>query len=163
MKFIITFFLLLCPWCYQSKPPIEAPIKTPIQVVHNLSPLFTIVNQKRKEAGLKEFKYNPKLELSAKLKATHMIENDYWSHDAPNGTKPWYFFKQAGYHYSTAGENLAKDFSSDEDVVQAWMDSPAHRENILGNYKEMGIYSIECGLQGKSTTLIVQHFGSERN
>ncbi|MDP1710228.1 MAG: CAP domain-containing protein, partial [bacterium] len=60
-----------------------------------------------------------------------------------------------------AGENLARDFCSAGATVDAWMNSPTHRENMLSeNYKEIGIGVLEGNLAGADTTLVVQFFGS---
>jgi hypothetical protein len=69
-----------------------------------------------------------------------------------------------GYKYRYAGENLARDFSSASSAVDAWMNSPSHRDNILnGNYKDVGIGVVEGNLGGADTTIIVQFFGTPLN
>lgn len=37
------------------------------------------------------------------------------------------------------GENIAYNFNTPESVVAAWLNSPAHKENIVGNYTHFGI------------------------
>jgi uncharacterized protein YkwD len=39
----------------------------------------------------------------------------------------------------TVGENVAYNFKTAESVVAAWLKSPAHKENIVGNYTHFGI------------------------
>ena len=39
----------------------------------------------------------------------------------------------------TVGENVAYNFNTPESVVAAWLNSPAHKENIVGNYTHFGI------------------------
>jgi hypothetical protein len=90
-----------------------------------------------------------------------MFQNNYWSHVSPSGKSPWEFFKESGYNYSVAGENLAKDFGDSSSVVSAWMNSPTHKANIINNkYKEIGIGVVDGVLNGMKTTLVVQHFAS---
>ena len=90
-----------------------------------------------------------------------MLAKGYWAHFAPDGTSPWSFFLSFGYKYQYAGENLARDFSNANDAVNAWMNSPTHRENILNSkYKEIGIGVVEGNLAGVDTTVIVQFFGA---
>ena len=118
-------------------------------------------NEQRLKNGLPELKLNPSLSQSATAKAEHMFANNYWAHNAPDGTNPWYFFKQVGYEYQVAGENLAKDFYDTETMISAWMNSPTHRDNILNSkYKEIGIGVVNGTLSGIKTTLVVQHFGN---
>lgn len=120
-----------------------------------------LTNQKRAEAGLSALTFNQTLSNAAYTKGRDMIEKDYWAHVAPDGTQPWKFFKDFGYKYRYAGENLARDFSNASSAVDAWMNSPTHKENILNpKYKEIGIGVIDGDLAGSDTTIIVQFFGS---
>ena len=123
--------------------------------------VIDLTNQERQQAGLPTLKLNPALSQSAALKAADMFASDYWAHTSPTGTTPWDFFKQAGYKYSVAGENLAKDFYDTDSMVKAWMKSPTHRANIINDkYQEIGIGVLNGVLGGIKTTLVVQHFGT---
>lgn len=126
------------------------------------SAVVELSNQKRLEAGLPRLKVNPLLTQAAMAKGKDMLEKDYWAHVAPDGTEPWVFFKQVGYKYRYAGENLARDFSSPADAVAAWMASPSHRDNLLSDrYSEIGVAVVEGELDGVETTIIVQLFGTQ--
>ena len=123
--------------------------------------LFKLTNQQREENGLKPLKYNDQLAEAAKEKGADMFAKNYWAHFAPDGsTTPWSFILKSGYKYEYAGENLAKNFMFSDGVVQAWMKSPSHRENMLRpEYTDVG-YAIANGtLNGEETTLVVQMFG----
>jgi hypothetical protein len=122
--------------------------------------LLTYTNQKRQENGLKPLAMNGQLAQAAEQKASHMLANNYWAHVAPDGTTPWYFIKNSGYEYLYAGENLARGFTTASDVVNAWMNSPTHRENMLSsNYDDVG-FAIQTGtLTGSDTILVVQELG----
>lgn len=127
----------------------------------NKESIVNFTNQKRVESGLTPLKINYSLESSAITKANDMLANNYWAHNSPQGKTPWTFIRGAGYKYIFAGENLAEGYSSTEAVIAAWMASPSHRANILNrNYKEVGVAIISGNLKGKSTTLVVEHFGS---
>ncbi|NDZ93313.1 hypothetical protein G3I13_01880 [Streptomyces sp. SID6673] len=104
--------------------------------------LERLINEQRQEHDLPALKSNAALRESACAKAGHMNTEDYFDHVAPDGTQPWSFFEEAGYGYTHAGENLARNFSDDAELVQAWMDSPTHRENVLGEYEEQGICTV---------------------
>ena len=126
--------------------------------------VFDLTNQERKNQNLFPLHYNSTLSLSASKKANDMFAHNYWAHNSPSGNVPWDFFKEVGYEYSVAGENLAKDFYSPEDVLDAWMRSPTHRANIVNNkYREIGIAVVNGTLNGIQTTLVIQHFGSPLN
>lgn len=123
--------------------------------------LLELTNAERAKAGLPALRLNGTLNNSAQMKAGDMFALDYWAHNSPTGRSPWTFFRDAGYSYVFAGENLARDFNDSEGVVAAWMNSPTHRDNIVnGQYEEMGIAVVNGTLGGVETTLVVQHFGT---
>jgi hypothetical protein len=125
--------------------------------------IIGLSNQQRTSRGLASLGTNAKLNQAAQAKAQDMINRSYWSHYAPDGTSPWYFITSAGYSYNTAGENLAKDFNTSTGVVNAWMNSPAHRDNILnGGYTETGVAVLNGVLQGQETTLVVAMYASPK-
>lgn len=117
-------------------------------------------NQERQKKGLAILKENPALNVAATAKAQNMFDENYWAHFSPSGKDPWGFIKGAGYKFTYAGENLARNFYTSQDVVAAWMNSPTHKENLLNSkYEDIGIAVVEGTLQGQKTTLIVQMFG----
>jgi uncharacterized integral membrane protein len=123
--------------------------------------LFTQTNQQRAANNLPPLNLNAELNYSAELKAQDMFSEDYWAHVSPSGIQPWYWFGKAGYSYSYAGENLAKDFDTTSGVMTGWMNSPGHRANILNpHYSDVG-FAVENGtLVGGQTTLVVAHYGA---
>lgn len=128
-----------------------------------VSDLLIETNEMRNEHGLNSLRLNPQLTAAAEQKAAHMFENDYWAHVAPDGTTPWDFILNSSYDYSYAGENLAKNFNKSPDVVEAWFQSPTHRENLLSShYEEIGFAVMNGVLDGYETTLVVQMFGKPR-
>jgi uncharacterized protein YkwD len=90
-----------------------------------------------------------------------MFENQYFAHESPTGEKVSDLAKKFGYDFLLIGENLAMgNFSSDEDLVLAWMESPGHRENILNEkYQEIGVAVKKGIFEGKEVWIAVQHFG----
>ncbi len=124
--------------------------------------LFSVTNEKRVNNGLPELSYNTQLASAAAGKAQDMFAKGYWAHFGPNGESPWTFILGSGYSYDTAGENLAKNYVTSGEVVDAWMDSPTHRENILkSSYRDVGFAVVNGNLGGEDTTLVVQMFGSK--
>jgi len=148
-QFALNFYLLISP--------------SVLGFASNISPerVIEVTNQKRAENGLAPLTLNGTLSGAAQRKAGDMFAFNYWAHVSPSGRTPWSFFREVGYRYVYAGENLAKDFMNSEAVVEAWMNSPSHRENILnGNYKEIGLSVVNGTLNGVETTLVVQLFGT---
>jgi uncharacterized protein YkwD len=123
--------------------------------------LLVLTNLKRQDAGLSPLVMNEQLGQAAQSKGQYMFAHDFWAHNAPDGTTPWFFVKQSGYEYTFAGENLARGFTTSGDVVNAWMDSPGHKANMLSpNYKEIGFAVLTGKLLGDETVLVVEMFGS---
>jgi len=126
-----------------------------------LDQLLNLTNQRRQERGLSALQLNDKLSLAAYAKAQDMFSTGYWSHTSPKGRTPWQFIVNAGYRYTMAGENLAKNFSTSKGVVDAWMASSTHRANIIKPaYQDVGFAIVNGVLNGEETTLIVQMFGA---
>jgi len=123
--------------------------------------LINLTNQERSTLGVSTLAENSTLDQAAYEKAKDMLSSDYFSHWSPTGVSPWYWFKKAGYSYKMAGENLAIGFLDSEEVVNAWLNSPSHRENLLNsNFREIGIAVLSGDFQGSDTTVVVQLFGS---
>lgn len=123
--------------------------------------LIELTNSERQKSGLSPLSENGALDQAAELKAQNMFQENYWAHFAPSGKTPWDFISGAGYKFNYAGENLAKNFTSAEAVVAAWMASQTHRDNLLNSkYKDIGIAVVEGVLNGQKTILVVQEFGA---
>lgn len=123
--------------------------------------MLTEVNKQRADHGLAPLTMNSQLSQAASGKAANMFQNNYWAHFGPDGTTPWQFIRGSGYDYIDAGENLAKGFTNSSDVVNAWMNSPTHRANVLSpKYHDIGFAVVPGVLEGEDTVLVVQMFGS---
>lgn len=128
------------------------------------SDITALTNAQRAAYGLPALSGNGLLDTAAYNKCVDMFANQYWDHTSPSGLTPWYFISQSGYAYVYAGENLAKGFTSSNAIVNAWMNSPSHRENILSsNFSDTGTAIMTGNFQGTRTTLCVQMFGSQAN
>ncbi len=122
--------------------------------------LVDYANKDRDAKNYSHLAINPVLEKAAQLKANDMAEKGYFAHKSPDGKTPWYWFKEAGYDFSYAGENLAVNFNDSVDVNTAWMNSPGHRDNIMNNnFSEVGIATADGMYKGRMTTFVVQLFG----
>jgi hypothetical protein len=123
--------------------------------------IVSLTNSERAKYNLPQLQNNAQLADAARRKASDMFANNYWAHYSPTGVKPWYFINAAGYTYLHAGENLARDFSDPDSVINAWMNSPTHRDNVLSpKYQDIGVAVVDGQLNGVETTLVVQMFGT---
>jgi len=118
-------------------------------------------NLSRAQEELPPLVRSPLLDEAARLKAQDMADKGYFSHWSPNGTSPWYWFEMVDYSYLNAGENLAVHFTDSTAVVDAWLDSPSHRANIMNaKYTEIGIGTASGRFEGYDTVFVVQLFGT---
>jgi len=125
--------------------------------------LLQSTNKERTKNGLAPLKVDNRLTLAATKKAQDMLANGYWAHTSPQGVSPWEWIKDAHYNYSYAGENLAKNFSSASGVVDAWMHSEDHRDNIMNTqYRDIGFGVVKGQLEGQPTTIVVAMYGAPR-
>ncbi len=156
--FIIAFFLGQFVFTYLRT---DYPAVLGSSIDLSTEQLVQLTNQQRQKEHVQPLKLNDSLSQAAAMKADFMFSKNFWAHNGPDGTTPWYFFKQVGYNYTYAGENLARGFTNSSEVMNAWMNSPTHRENILSpNYEEIGFAIKKGRLLDEDTTLIVELFGT---
>lgn len=99
--------------------------------------VFDLVNAYRIANGKTALKADSTLDDVAMKRAEELSRN--YSHMRPDGTKCFTLYKQNGYYYSAAGENIAFGQTSASDVFYTWINSQRHRNNMLGDYDEMGV------------------------
>ena len=105
-----------------------------------------LTNQEREKQGLAPLKIDTELSKSAREKSRDMQENGYFDHNSPTYGSPFDMMEAFGIDYQTAGENIAKGQPTPEEVVNAWMNSEGHRENILnGSFTHIGVGYNEDG------------------
>jgi len=143
-----------------TPPPLSSETQNPSSHL-TLNGALLQTNLQRQSSGLPSLKLSEKLNESSAAKARDMFANQYFAHVSPGGKGVADLAAEAGYEFIAIGENLAMgNFKDDKDLVDAWMASPGHRENILNpQYQEIGIAVLQGQYQGKTTWMAVQHFG----
>jgi uncharacterized protein YkwD len=102
--------------------------------------VLALVNQERAAAGCPAVTLNDKLGKAAQDHSADMAAHSNMSHTGSDGSDPGQRITRTGYTWRTYGENVAYGYSTPEQVMQGWMNSPGHRENILNcSFKEIGI------------------------
>jgi Cysteine-rich secretory protein family len=102
-------------------------------------------NERRARSGLPPLRRNPHLELAAQRYAEQMVAEQFFAHEAPNGSDPQDRILMAGYPSQAAstGENLAWGEGSEGtpvEIMDGWMHSAGHRKNVLRpHFAEAGI------------------------
>lgn len=119
-----------------------------------------LLNQKRKEAGVKELRYQPKLENSAKLRGAVMLEFDDLSFEA---TKSGYTMekavREAGYSNIVYGEAPALGYYTASELLENQFQFLETIDFLTNkDYQEIGISEVEGMLNGCPAQVIVQHF-----
>ncbi len=144
-----------------NQPLIAPPKSTDGILTHDGVIAWTNI-QRRDNGGLAALSGDVRLDEIALLRLKDMFAKQYFAHNSPDtnaGASD--LAKDVGYSYLLIGENIALgDFGTDEKLVQAWMDSPHHRENILkSGYTEIGIAVGTGNYKGEHTWIAVQIFG----
>ncbi|MDU1909810.1 CAP domain-containing protein [Fusobacterium sp.] len=102
--------------------------------------ILKYVNQERKTKKLAPLIMNEKLNKIAIKKAADMAKEEKLSHDSKNFGITFNLIKNENIKYKSAAENIAKWHDTPEFVMERWMQSKGHRDNILNkNYNEIGI------------------------
>lgn len=102
--------------------------------------ILKLVNEVRIENGLNPLKMNNELNNIAITKAKDMAKEEILSHNSKKYGMTFNIIKEKGIKFSAAGENIARWHDTPEFVVERWLNSKGHRDNILNpNYDETGI------------------------
>lgn len=100
--------------------------------------VIRLVNEQRVANGLNELSTYFDLTSVAQTRAQELTQS--YSHTRPNGESCFTALREANIDYTAAGENIAAGYSTPEAVVEGWMNSKAHRANILNpNYSKIGV------------------------
>ncbi len=134
-----TWLILASP--YVVPPASQAPV-----LASRALQLINDVRARGTRCGERSFGPAPPVKLSGTLAgvafghATDMAEHNYFEHEDLAGHSPADRVRAVGYREKLVGENIAYGPKSTEEVVQGWLDSPGHCENIMDpRFAEMGI------------------------
>jgi uncharacterized protein YkwD len=131
-----------------SPVTISAPAAAEAQVLK-------LVNQERAKVGCSPVAANSSLSKLAEAFSDDMALRGFFDHTDPDGATPWDRAAQAGI-IGLGGENIARGQSDAAAVMEAWMNSPGHRANILNcDFKTLGV-GVHLGAGGPWWT---QDFG----
>lgn len=134
-------------------PPTPLPPTPPPPAGDVAQALLMGHNVERAKAGLPPLKLDARLTAAAQGHARRMAAAGRMAHEGLGDGDPWSRIRAAGYAYAEASENLAEggpvpvpsdrgDFDfrpwSPAEAVEAWMDDPPHRANVLGRWAHMG-------------------------
>lgn len=119
-------------------------------------------NQARARAGLPPLQVNAKLSQVARIKASDMALQNYFSHKSSKGTKLPDILKRLRYTWRACAENIAATTSAPGNVVAMWLGSASHKKNILSAaYRQIGVGVASGELNGQRMNFVVQEFGTD--
>lgn len=95
--------------------------------------IIRYTNEARQRNGLAPLQTSGQLIVASRLQAVQMVEHSMFSHTVSRGRYPELDdrLEAARYPYLLAAENIGWNVPTPEAVVAGWMNSPAHRTNIL--------------------------------
>ena len=101
-----------------------------------------LLNQKRRQHGLRKLRNNKRLWKASKRHSRRMVARKVFEHGNFVGRiKAARYLKGSGSW--SVGENIAwgsGDLATPAEIMRAWMNSPPHRHNILsGKFREIGV------------------------
>ncbi|MFI1015642.1 CAP domain-containing protein [Streptomyces sp. NPDC020965] len=101
--------------------------------------VLALVNQERAKVGCAPVRFDASLARLAGAFSSDMAQRGFFSHTDPDGDTPWDRAEQAGVA-NMGGENIARGQADAGAVMNSWMNSQGHRENILNcDYKTLGV------------------------
>ncbi|KAG7376197.1 hypothetical protein PHYPSEUDO_014074 [Phytophthora pseudosyringae] len=98
------------------------------------STMLAAVNKQRATGGLSALCLNKKLHIAAQRHSDDMAAKDYMAHDGSDGSTMSERITATGYDWSAVAENVAAGQVDVDAVMVAWINSPEHLENIMGDY-----------------------------
>ena len=109
--------------------------------------VLCLINERRAAAGVGAVRANPQLALAAARHSNDMVQNGFFGHTSPAGSTFIDRIMATGYTRGArswlVGENLvwgSGGLSTPASMVEAWMESPPHRANLLrGRFREIGL------------------------
>ncbi len=99
-----------------------------------------LINQYRRDKGLKPLKLNAELTEAAKAHSRDLAKWDRISHYGSDGSNPWDRVKRTGFKARLAAENVGTGQVDFQEVMRGWKESPGHNKNLLlSDATHMGI------------------------
>jgi uncharacterized protein YkwD len=132
---LLLFFSLSIGWTAQDVKPSEADSGLPPE----LRALVAAHNKERVTEKRAPLGANAKLSAAALAHARDMAEHEKMSHEGSDGSKFNERIERQGYQSRRLGENVAAGQKTVAEVMREWMNSEHHRDNILGNFSEIGV------------------------
>lgn len=139
LKYTLGFALLSCMSSCVTDEPLDEPL---------INPTLDLVNKVRKEGcvcgidtmpAVPVLTWNDSLARAAEDHSLDMSTNKFLSHSSTDGRNPGDRIRGTGYQWDAYAENIAKDETTQQEVMDLWLNSENHCKNIMkANVTEMG-------------------------
>ncbi|MFK3735278.1 CAP domain-containing protein [Streptomyces sp. NPDC088090] len=117
-----------------------APVTAPARASRYVRDVIALANAERDRAGCGPLRSEARLGRAAQGHADDMAARDYYAHDSPEGRDGGDRISATGYSWSAWGENIHKGPKTPARAMEDWMESPAHRANILNcSFRDVGV------------------------
>jgi uncharacterized protein YkwD len=148
---VLAALLLLCLVAPAGAGAAECPAADAVPAADNLPVIgqatLCLVNEQRAARGLRALRENARLTSASARYSQRMVTQAFFAHEAPDGTTLVQRLSAVGYLAGgddwVVGENIGwgqGPLSTPRSMVDAWMNSPGHRRNILAaDYAEIGL------------------------
>ncbi|MFB7941380.1 CAP domain-containing protein [Streptomyces sp. NPDC056049] len=124
----------------QTGSALAAPVTAPARAARYVRDVVALANAERDRAGCEPLRTEARLTEAAQGHADDMAARDYYAHDSPEGRDGGDRIKASGYAWSAWGENIHKGPRTPELAMDDWMESPAHRANIVNcAFRDIGV------------------------
>jgi uncharacterized protein YkwD len=133
-----------------------APLSNALNEYENT--IAAMINNIRVSNGLNALAADGSLNEVADIRGEDLMNRNYFSHYTPEGTNVFDLMRSMSIGFRYAGENLAQSAPASagtcEGFINAWLNSPTHKDNILGaNYTKIGVSMVEVGSRRIVTTV----------
>lgn len=155
-------------WIILAAPFATPELQDESRITQRVLALANEARSQPRRCGSKSFAAVPPLALAPKLTraarehSKDMAKHSEFEHEGTDGSTPAERATREGYVWRTVGENIAAGATSAEEVMEGWMASPGHCENLMDpRFTETGIgYVVDAG--SKSGVYWTQMFGVPR-
>lgn len=122
--------------------------------------IAALINNTREANGLNALASDGSLNDIADIRSLDMLNRNYFSHYTPEGTNVFDLMRANGVGFKYGGENLAQSAPASagtpEGFLNAWLNSPTHKDNILGShYSKIGVSMVEIDSRRIVTTVFI--------
>ncbi|MGW6555473.1 CAP domain-containing protein, partial [Streptomyces sp. NPDC055051] len=124
----------------QTGSVLAAPVTAPARAARYVRDVVALANAERDRAGCEPLRTEARLTEAAQGHADDMAARDFYAHDNPEGHDGGDRIKASGYAWSAWGENIHKGPKTPELAMDDWIESPAHRANIVNcAFRDIGV------------------------